>query len=75
MEWVKLTGKGRNTRLLLQELEKHFARLSALDKTVLDMSKVMWFLKAVNAQDREKVGFLLDIDDGLMNDWAVRKRV
>ena len=65
MEWVELPGKGRNTMVLLQEFEKRFARLSTLDRMVLDTSKVLLFIKTVDARDREKVGSLLETDDGL----------
>ena len=64
MEWVELPGKGRNTTTLLQEFEKHFVRLSALDKTVLDTSKVLLFIKLVDSRDREKVGLLLEPNVG-----------
>ena len=75
MDWVELPGKGRNTTTLLQEFEKRFARLSTLDRAVLDTSKVLLFLKAVDVRDREKVGLLLEDDDGLITDWAAVKRV
>ena len=49
--------------------------LSALDRTVLDMSKVQLFVKSVDAWDRDQVGLLLEPDDGLTTDWAVVTRV
>jgi hypothetical protein len=33
------------------------------------------FVKSVDAKDREKIGLLLETDDGLTADWAVVKRV
>ena len=39
MEWVETPGKARNTSALLQEFEKRFAWLSALDRTVLDTNR------------------------------------
>ena len=72
MEWVELPGKGRNTSMLLQELEKRFARLLVLDRTVVDTSKVL-FIKSVDPLDREKVGLLLETDRRLTDDWAVVK--
>ena len=60
---------------LLREFETRFARLSALDRTVLDTSRVLLFVKAVDALDREKVGLLLETDEGLTTDWAVVKGV
>ena len=45
MDWVELPGKGRNTTTLLQEFEKHFAQLSSLDRTVLEIIKVLLFLR------------------------------
>ena len=68
MEWVKLPGKGQNTLVLLQELEKRFARLPTLDQTVLNTIKALLFIKLVNPLEREKVGFLLETDEGLMAD-------
>ena len=43
-------------------------QLSTLDRTVLNTSKVLLFIKAVDAQDKEKVGLLLETDDRLMID-------
>ena len=64
-EWVETPGKGRNASALLREFEECFVRLSLLDKIVLDTSCVLFFVKAVDAQDREQVGLLLETDDGL----------
>ena len=75
MEWVETPGKARNTSVLLQEFEKRFDRLLALDRTVLNTSRVLLFVKAVDALDREKVGLLLETDEGLTIDWAVVKQV
>ena len=38
MDWVELPRKGRNTITILQEFEDRFARLSTLNRTVLDTS-------------------------------------
>jgi hypothetical protein len=70
MEWVETPGKGRSASTLLWEFEDSFARLSALDRTVLDTSRVLLFVKSV-----EKIGSLLKTDDGLTADWAMVKRV
>ena len=67
--------KERNTSALLREFEERFARLSALDKTVLDTSRVLLFVKALDVWDREQVGLLLETDDGLTTYWTVLKRV
>ena len=75
MEWIESPGKGRNTSALLQEFEKRFARLSALDWTVLDTSHVLLFVKSVNVLDRERVGPLLETDEGLTVDCVVVKGV
>ena len=64
-----------DTSVLLEEFEKWFAWLSALDKTVIDTSCVLLFIKSVDAQDWEKVGPLLEMDHGIMADWAMVKRV
>ena len=61
--------------MLLREFEERFARLLMLDRTILDTSRVLLFVKSVDARDREQVGLLLETDDGLMTDWAVVKRV
>ena len=68
-------GKGRNTSALLREFEERFARLSALDRIVLDTSRVLLFVKAVDVRDRDQVGLLLETDDGLTTDWAIVKGV
>ena len=61
--------------VLLRELEERFVRLSALDGTVLDTSRVLLFVKSVDVRDQAQVGLLLETDDGLTADWAVVKRV
>ena len=48
MEWLESPGKGRNTSVLLQEFERRFTQLLALDQIVLDMSKVLLFIKSVD---------------------------
>ena len=75
MEWVETPEKGRNTSVLHREFEERYPRLSALDRTVLDTSRVLLFVKSVDAREREQVGLLLEIDDKLTADWAVVKRV
>ena len=67
--------KGRNASVLLREFEERFARLSALDRTILDTSQVLLFGKSVNERDREQVGLLLETEDGLTTNWAAVKRV
>jgi hypothetical protein len=42
LEWVETPGKGRSASALLREFEDRFARLSALDRTVLDPSHVCY---------------------------------
>ena len=42
---------------------------------MLDTSRVLLFVKSVHALDREKVGLLLETDEGLTADWAVVERV
>ena len=62
MEWVETPRKGRNASALLREFEKCFARLSAIDRVVLDMSRVLLMVKVMDAQDREQVGEELNED-------------
>ena len=68
MDWVDRTKKERNTSTLLQEIERRFARLSVLDRTVPDTSRVLLFMRSVNALDRGSIGSLLETDDGLTAD-------
>ena len=75
MKWVETPEKGRNVLVLLRVFEERFARLSALDKTILHTSRVLLFVKAVDVRDRERVGLLVETDDGLTADRAVVKRV
>jgi hypothetical protein len=42
---------------------------------VLDTSRVLLFVKSVDARDREKIDLLLETDVGLTADWAMVKRV
>ena len=67
MEWVELPKKETNTSTLLLEFEEQFAWMLALDRTMIDMRKVL-FIKLVDPLDREKVGHLLEIDEGLAAD-------
>ena len=53
LEWVETLGKRRNASELLQEFKKRFARLLALDRIVLDTSRVLLFIKYVDVQDQE----------------------
>ena len=69
IDWAESPNKAQNTSVLLLEFEKRFSRLSTLDWTMLDMSKVLLLVKSVNLLDREKVGLLLEMDEGLMADW------
>ena len=64
MDWLEGTNKW-NTSVLLQEFEKRFTWLSTLDRTVLDTSKVLLFIKSVDPLDQEKMGLLLETDEGL----------
>ena len=75
MEWVETPRKGRNASALLREFEEYFVRLSALDWTILDTSRILQFVKAVDVRDREQVVLLLETDDGLTTDWTMVKRV
>ena len=52
MEWVETPQKGRNASVLLWEFEERFAHLSALDRTILDTSHVLLFVKSVDESDR-----------------------
>ena len=61
--------------MILHEFEKRFTRLLTLDRVVLDTSKVLLFIKSVETLDREKVGLLLETDEGLTIDWAIVKGV
>jgi hypothetical protein len=49
MEWVETPGKGRSASALLREFEDRFVRLSTLDRMVLDTSRVLLFVKLVDA--------------------------
>ena len=40
MDWVENLGKGRNASTHLQEFESRFVRLSTLDRSMLDTSRV-----------------------------------
>ena len=68
MEWVETPEMGRNALALLREFEERFGCLSALDKTVLDTSRVLLLVKAVDVRDQEREGLLLETDDGLTAD-------
>ena len=48
MKWVETPEKGRNASMLLREFEERFTRLLTLDRTVLDTSWVLLFVKVVD---------------------------
>ena len=48
---------------------------SALDQTMLDMNKVLLFIKSVDSCDRENVCLILETYDGLTTDWAMVNKV
>ena len=51
MEWVETPEKGRNASVIFREFEERFARLSVLDRTILETSRVLLFVKSVDARD------------------------
>mgnify|MGYP000630293326 FL=1 len=75
MDWVNSPDKGQNASALLQEFESRFARLSRLDRTVLETSKVLFFVTSFDSRVRESVGLLLETNRGLTTDWATVKEV
>ena len=44
----------------LQEFNQRFTCVVVVDKTILDSSKVLLFLKAVDVKDRRDLGLLLE---------------
>ena len=75
MDWVNNPDKGQNASALLQEFELRFARLSRLDRTVLETSKVLFFITSFDLRVRESMGLLLETNHGLTTDWATVKEV
>ena len=63
------------TRQYSSGILRNASRLSALDRTILDTSRVLLFVKSVDERDRDQVGSLLETEDGLTADWAAVKRV
>ena len=68
MDWVDSRSKGRNASTLLQEFESWFARMSTLDRAVLDTSKVLLFVKSFDLLDHDNPGLLLEKNDRLTVD-------
>ena len=60
MDWVNNPDKGQNASALLQEFESRFARLSRLDRTVLETSKVLFLVTSFDSRVWESVGLLLE---------------
>ena len=75
MDWVNSPDKDQNASTLLQDFESRFARLSRLDRTVLEMSKVLFFLMSFDSCVWESMGLLLETNQGLTTDWATVKEV
>ena len=75
MDWVNSPHKGQNASALLQEFESRFAWLSRLDRTVLETSKVLFFVTSFDSRVRESVDLLLETNRGLTTDWAIVKEV
>ena len=68
MDWVNSPDKGQNASALLQEFKSWFARLCRLDRTVLETSKVLFFVKSFDSHVRESVGLLLETNRSLTID-------
>ena len=73
MHWFKSHRKGSGTTMVLQEFEERYACLLLLNRSILDMSKVLLFLKAMVARDREKMGLLLENEGELTTCWVAVK--
>ena len=74
MDWVESTNKELSKSATLHEFEQRFDRQLALDGTILDSSKVLLFIEAVDVKDRRDFGLLLENDEGLISDWATMKQ-
>ena len=57
MDWVNSPDKDQNASTLLQEFESRFARLSRLDRTVLETSTVLFFVTSFDSRVQESVIF------------------
>ena len=75
MDWVNSPVKGQHASALLQEFDSRFARLSKLDQTVLETSKVLVVVTSFDSRVRESVGLLLETNPGLTTYWATVKQV
>ena len=75
MDWVDSPDKGQISSTLVHEFKSRFMRLSMLDRTVLETSKVLLFVTSFDLSDCESVGLLLETNNGLTVDWAMVKGV
>jgi hypothetical protein len=66
-KWVETPGKGRSASALLGDFEERFARLSTLDRMVLDTSRVLRQVGGCegSGEDRPLVGDRRRVDDRL----------
>ena len=56
---------------IFQAFNLRFDFLSSLEKTILDSTKVILFLKATNMKDRREFGLFLENKDGITIDWIM----
>ena len=75
IDWVNNSSKGWNASTLLQEFDSRFARLSTLDQTMLDTSKVLLFVKSFDLLDCDNVALLLETKLGLTISYIAVKGV
>ena len=74
MDWVDSSNKMLSANATFQELEERFGRLSTVNQTIIDSTKVLLFIKVADMKDQMELGLLLENVDGPITNWIAVKR-
>ena len=68
MNWVDSPNKMLSANATFQELEERFGRLSTVNQTIIDSTKVLLFIKVADMKDQMELGLLLENEHDLIMD-------
>ena len=77
MKWIEKKGKNLNALGVYNEFDQMYNRLPSTDQMFLEGDKVLYFLKAIDMNDRWELGSLLEDEtqsNGLIADWVAVRR-
>ena len=62
MKWIETKNKHMSASRVYNEFDQMFSRLPGTDQAFLEEDKTLYFLKAVDMNDRRELGTLLEDD-------------